>query len=246
MIKLFARKQRTIFHITHWKAGSQWLNKIIKSVAPDAVVHAMVDEVQFRDNSIQESKIYTALYVTKEKYDLVSVPPNSKKFIIIRDLRDTLISAYFSLKISHPVLDNRIEEWRKHLNQVALEAGLIYLMEKWLPYCANIQWSWLLSGEKLYKYEELLDDDVHMLKMILIDKCKMDISSNELEKAIISHRFINMTNGRARGVEDVTAHARKGIAGDWENYFTDEVKAMFKIYYGDLLIASGYEQSFKW
>lgn len=246
MIKLFCRKKYTVFHITHWKAGSQWINKIIKSVVPELVVLPLVDEVQFRVNPICEAKIYTSLYVTKQKYDLVAVPSNSVKFIVIRDLRDTLISAYFSLKISHPVLDDRIEEWRQQLNNMTIEDGLIYLMERWLPYCSNIQWSWILSGEKIYKYEELLIDDVSVLKNILIDKCKLDIAPSKLQEAILAHRFINMTNGRERGVEDITAHARKGIAGDWSNYFTDKVKNMFKVYYGDLLIASGYEKSFEW
>ena len=42
------------------------------------------------------------------------------------------------------------------------------------------------------------------------------------------------------------AHARKGIAGDWRNYFSDRVKQSFKTRYGGLLVATGYEQDLSW
>ena len=44
----------------------------------------------------------------------------------------------------------------------------------------------------------------------------------------------------------MTAHQRKGIAGDWRNHFSDELKGDFKERWGDLLIATGYERDLDW
>ncbi|HVS27088.1 MAG TPA: hypothetical protein VHE58_07310 [Burkholderiales bacterium] len=42
------------------------------------------------------------------------------------------------------------------------------------------------------------------------------------------------------------AHERKGVAGDWQNYFSKRVKEAFKNRYGGLLVATGYERDLDW
>jgi hypothetical protein len=63
---------------------------------------------------------------------------------------------------------------------------------------------------------------------------------------VSKNRFERLTHGRERGQENVKSHERKGIAGDWRNYFDDQVKDVFKARYGDLLIATGYERDSEW
>jgi len=63
---------------------------------------------------------------------------------------------------------------------------------------------------------------------------------------VLANRFEAQTGGRPRGVEDVTAHQRKGVAGDWRNHFTDRIKRAFKARYGGLLVATGYEKDLDW
>ena len=67
-----------------------------------------------------------------------------------------------------------------------------------------------------------------------------------MDEAIISNRFKSITKGRKRGQEDISTHERKGIAGDWRNYFAHAIKEKFKDLYGDLLMATGYEQDKDW
>ena len=43
-------------------------------------------------------------------------------------------------------------------------------------------------------------------------------------EAVCSCRFENLSEGRKRGEENIAAHTRKGIAGDWQNYFTPKIK----------------------
>jgi hypothetical protein len=39
---------------------------------------------------------------------------------------------------------------------------------------------------------------------------------------------------------------RKGIAGDWKNYFSPESAGVFEQYAGDVLCELGYEQNAYW
>ena len=64
--------------------------------------------------------------------------------------------------------------------------------------------------------------------------------------AAYAQRFEARTMGRERGVEDVTSHFRKGMAGDWINHFTREHTEAFHAHFGDLLIRLGYEESSDW
>ncbi|NLE46352.1 MAG: sulfotransferase domain-containing protein [Chloroflexi bacterium] len=67
-----------------------------------------------------------------------------------------------------------------------------------------------------------------------------------LRRILAQNAFERKTGGRLQGQENVRHHYRKGIAGDWRNYFTPRVTAAFKERYGPLLIRLGYEQSLDW
>ncbi len=58
--------------------------------------------------------------------------------------------------------------------------------------------------------------------------------------------FERNTRGRRPGQEDAHHHYRKGIPGDWRNYFSPRVVDAFKKRYGPLLIQLGYETSDNW
>jgi SAM-dependent methyltransferase/tetratricopeptide (TPR) repeat protein len=233
----------TIFHITHWKAGSQWVYKILRECTPDLIVAPQVNEKQFLNEKLLPGKIYPTVYVTKEQFDCVELPEDWRRFIVFRDLRDTLISGYFSMKISHPVVTQRITYRRQKLQDLNQEDGLIFLMDEFLIGSAIIQQSWLDAEESFLRYEDMIARDLEILPPVLLDQCQLPVSRERLEEVIIANRFDKLSGGRAPGQEDVTSHARKGIAGDWKNYFTPRVERIFNARFGDLLVRAGYEVS---
>lgn len=236
----------TVFHVTHWKAGSQWIHKILEQCVPDLIVVPQVEEQQFLGWPLLPGRVYPTVYVTRQQFDSVRLPPNSRRFVIIRDLRDTLMSAYFSYKVSHVLLTPQMAYFRKVLTECDFEEGLIYLMDEIMPSYALIQISWLEAGEKVIHYEDLLTHDLEILERVLLDYCQLPVSRGRLEEVVLSNRFDRVTGGRQPGQEDVTAHERKGISGDWRNYFSERIKKAFKARYGGLLVESGYEQDLNW
>jgi lipopolysaccharide transport system ATP-binding protein len=235
----------TIFHITHAKAGSQWINRLFHLVAYEQSVFADQELSQFFQQPVQPGRIYPTLYITKQEFDSVAKPANHRRFVIIRDLRDTLVSGYFSLRYSHPLSGN-VSEWRERLVRQSLEDGLLSVMENWLSRQAQIQWSWVSAREPLIRYEELLERDFELLEQILIRRCRLRVAPEKFRAAVEATRFEAWTQGRKRGVEEQTSHERKGIAGDWKNQFTAKLKRVFKQEFGSVLIATGYESDFNW
>lgn len=234
-----------VFHVTHWKAGSQWIHRILLQCVPDRIVAPRPGEAQVRCYAIQRGHVYPTVYMNRE--DLIRVAPaDSKLFVVIRDLRDTLVSAYFSFKHSHPVTTDDMAALRQKLGELDQEAGLLYLLDHLLPQCAKIQLSWLEAGAPILKYEDLLEDDLRLLERTLIGECGLPIRPEDLRKAIIDNRFEALTHGRPRGSEQILAHERKGVAGDWRNHFTDRIKNAFTARYGGALVATGYEKDLSW
>ena len=235
--------QPTIFHITHWKAGSQWLYKILREIAPERIVAPQIYEKQFLDSPLVKEAIYPTVYVTKEQFHSVVLPDNYRKFIIIRDLRDTLVSGYFSIRYSHAIIDEQLGRWRERLEAMTIEDGLLMLMNEWLPASSRIQQSWVEAGETFIRYEDLLEKDSEILEELLIGTCEIKVTRERLHEIIVENRFENLTGGRKRGEENLIAHERKGISGDWKNYFTPQVTEKFIEQYGKMHLDAGYSFS---
>jgi lipopolysaccharide transport system ATP-binding protein len=201
---------------------------------------------QVRFWSVQPGKVYPTVYLGRHRFDPVRLPPNGHVLVVIRDLRDTLISGYFSVLSTHGDIDRTLTDLRQLIGRMSLEDGLIYMLDIWLAECAKIQLSWLESGYPLIRYEDLIQDDVAMYRRILIDRCGLDVTPERLERIVLANRFEKITNGRQRGIEDRGNHYRKGIAGDWANHFTPRVTRAFKARYGGLLVETGYERDLDW
>ena len=237
----------TIFHVTHYKAGSRWIHRILKACVNERLLVVHDELSEFLEQPIQPGRVYSAVYVTREQFESVSLPEESRHFVVIRDLRDTLVSGYFSLKVSHAKFEvDDVTSFRGRLQHLDFEEGLMQTLEEWLPLNAQIQQSWVEAGEPVIRFEDLLERDWDILEPTLLDRCELGVPRGRLRRAIENESFERLSGGRTRGEEDVDSHYRKGIAGDWTNYFTDSVKDAFKERWGELLVATGYERDLNW
>jgi hypothetical protein len=239
----------TVFHITHWKAGSQWIHRMFHHWCYERLVLPQVDQSQFLTEPIIPGRIYPTLYLTKEQFDAVAVPENYRRFVVIRDLRDTLVSLMFSMLFSHKPEDSRpqdIEEFRSRFCLEDTEDAMLHLMNGLLAKNAAIQQSWIEAGEPHIKFRDLLNSDLPLLTDLFTRQIDLGIPRERIEQVVLENRFEKLSGGRPRGEEDVMAHERKGIAGDWRNHFTPRISREFHRMYGDLLIMTGFETNDDW
>jgi hypothetical protein len=95
------------------------------------------------------------------------------------------------------------------------------------------------------RYEDLLErpnEEVGRLAGFL----GADTREKAVQQAVDSASFEKLSKGRERGQEDTSSFYRKGIAGDWNNYFTERDKEIYKEEAGELLIRLGYERDLDW
>lgn len=221
--------------------------RILKRCVQDRLLQVKADRAEVLKDPIVPGRVYSACYLSKDEFDGLDRPPDSRHFFVLRDLRDTLVSGYFSLKGSHPEYKlDAVSQMRNRVQNMELNEGLMHTLEDWVPANAKIQRSWIESGEPLIRFEDLLADNESILEETLLERCELGVSRRRLHRAIAKESFERLSGGRERGQEDVTAHYRKGIAGDWRNYFDEPLKDAFKERYGDLLIAAGYERDNDW
>lgn len=300
----------TVFHITHHKAGSQWVAEILKYCALERFQRPEIDLSFFYDSPIRPEMVYLTVYVPKKDFEhittcnlrfswsgikhMVTHPTlyaqnwmnfrirrkPCRRFILIRDLRDTLVSLYFSWKVSHGFHYPWQFQSRKLLNEMNEEQGflcwigegarsnfdgnfngpflkttyatinqsktkdILWFFKSFLEYIADVQTSWMQDDSLLIRYEDLIADETGVFEKI-VDHCQIPVSRGRLHDIIHYNRF-EIVTGRQRGEENIQAHQRKGISGDWKNYFSPNVKNKFKERFGDVLIKTGYEKDLNW
>lgn len=236
------------FHITHWKAGSQWVRAIIKRLDGDRlVIGPAVAHLSGYGEQDRSGALFSPVYIHRDAFhEIVGHDSSHRKVVVIRDLRDAVVSWYFSARYSHGS-NPAIDQFRDRLGQLSLEDGLLMVLEKPAVVMARTQTSWKHAPEDerlLFRYEDLILETPRLMNQLL-DHLGVNPDATAREEAIEAESFENKT-GRMRGQEDIKRHERKGVAGDWQNHFTDRVKDAFKEKFGQVLIDTGYESDLNW
>ena len=231
----------TIFHVTHWKAGSQWVRAVLEAAAPKRIV---VPGAEFAGPIVQGG-IYTPVYCSHDKFHAI-VPRDlpQRTFCVLRDPRDTAVSWYFSLLYSHRIDDPSVKESRDILTRLNKTDGLALVICNHLRDAVAIQSSWIHSGSRVFRYEDLRADQQGGFHR-LFDYCGLEVPDAQRRKIVARNSFERKTWWR-RGRENPKSHLRKGAPGDWKNHFCDRLKKLFKIHYSDVLIEAGYEADDAW
>jgi hypothetical protein len=241
----------TLMHVTHAKAGSTWISNLLEElfrtrVAPRGKYVAEATGGDLSRHVFEPGRVYRATFISRDEFLAHPELRSIKRFVVIRDLRDTLVSLYFSLKVSHPLdARGRTKKHRDKLNEFDFENGLRYLLIDHVPRVAAIQRSWLGHGEIVLRYEDLLENSFELLRTVLVAQLALPITESALARAIRRTHFETVFQ-RKLGEEDVQSHGRKGQSGDWKNHFSPSLRRDFAETYGPLLIETGYEKDLGW
>ncbi|MFK8029510.1 MAG: sulfotransferase domain-containing protein [Gammaproteobacteria bacterium] len=177
--------------------------------------------------------------------------------IVWRDGRDVLVSQYFhSLFKNEKGNDRLVDKCRADLrfsdyddveNNLPVFMQYVYeqkrsLRMSWSEFALN--WSGRSDCVDV-KYEDLRLNPVEELQRIVELLSGKPCSKQRMAEIVEAHSFERMS-GRKAGTEDNSSFMRKGIVGDWKNYFNLEAKEAFNAYAGDALLSLGYEEDDSW
>lgn len=238
------------------KVGSTWVAKMLKDLN---VFRTLPVPKDYRSNKknfalIGLHKIGVDEYFRNTKgfrlYKSHSEPPvwdleGKVRFVtVIRDPRDVVISNIFYLANLAPELGGWPELQNLSLDErirVYLKRGVfdLELLDKWSQYA---------PASKLY-YEELLQSPQTLMEQ-MFDEMKLKVSTQKCSQIIKSNTFDRLSGGRVKGQENTGSFFRKGVAGDWRNYFGEREIERFKTEnnggWNKLLVRLGYETSDDW
>ena len=235
----------TVFHVTHWKAGSQWVRSVLKHAAPDRFIQPQPTPGDPLGGPVVPGGVYSPVYAPRSVMrSAVPDDPSHRTFVVIRDPRDTLVSWYFSLMYSHTPDEPTVQESREELRNLPKPEGLALMIGKHLREVTWIQQEWIEAGAKVFRYEDLRANQQEAFCEIF-EFCELPVSAWRRRSIVRRHSFIRRTWWRF-GRESVGSHLRKGAVGDWRNHFDDDLKKRFKAEHGRTLVLAGYEKDDAW
>jgi hypothetical protein len=247
-----------VYHCCVPKTGSQWIRKILSD--PEVYRYSGLRPYHYqsklpgkRDSRPLKDRVFaepfpirtiiSPLYISFENFTLLPKPQVYRAFFVQRDPRDILISWYFSMKHSHPVLGN-IPQLRKTLNAASFEEGILYAMEH-LHQSGHFEAlaSWIDASKSdpsaaVFRFEDLSGSRSLDVFTALFNHCEISIPPDVLRPILAKYSFRALT-GREQGDERPEAHYRKGVSGDWKNYLNDRLVKRFEELTGNLIARLG-------
>lgn len=178
---------------------------------------------------------------------------------IVRDGRDVLVSKYFHFvrQMDGHRNPRAAKRMRSYFDEIlgpgwepdAIERNLPRFVQRELtdplwehtPWGSHVkQWTSAPSDKVgVVTYENMILDPVSELSGALAPLLNAEVDHEYLALTVDRFSFERQT-GRKPGTEDSTAFVRKGIAGDWRNFFDDKSSAIFMREAGEQLVALGY------
>ena len=246
----------------HHKCGTRWINSIIRLVCRDLnLKFAYADNPSMFENKldwfVKENDVDFFSY-TNADIRFVRAMDNFLGFHVIRDPRDIVVSAYFSHLYSHTTEGwSALLKHREKLEKASQAEGLFIEMEfRKGEFRALDKWDYSQKNVLEIKMEDIMSSPYETTveafsHLKLVEETpsqgpKTKVFVNRLLGFIYKHRYSKLAKGRKQGEEDVKSHYRKGVAGDWTNYFNEEHCRYFEENYNDLLFKLGYENTSNW
>lgn len=250
--------QKILFVAGLPKSGTTWLERMLASfpgychfVPHDAVLY----ELRFGESHsyqlprqlfdrLQKHLIVMKMHINGSHHNARMLEENQIPYVVLyRDLRDVAVSYVHYVRVTpwHPEF-----QVYQHLT---IEDGLVRFANTHLMDYE----SWIRSWESnrhaalslSMRYEDLLENTGEVFSSV-VRHFELPVSDKLIKKTIKKHSFQRMSGGRARGEEQAGSFVRKGKAGDWKNYFTAEIKDLFKSKTGQFLIDFGFENDLDW
>ena len=240
------------------KSGTTWLERMISAwpgyhelLIPDVAAHELraggSHDYELPENAFSRMRgmlVLTKMHVHGSAHNARVLREAGVPYaVLFRDLRDVAVSNFFYVRNTpwHP----------EHPVYAGLDVadGLAVFAERTLPSYADWVRGWRDNRDPersiVLRYEEMLDD-VRACLVRTAELFGLDASAERIDEIAAAHDFRAMSGGRGAGQADDGSFVRKGVAGDWANHFTPDLKEIYKDAIGEFLIEFGYERDLSW
>ncbi len=186
--------------------------------------------------------------------------PDAVYVDVVRDGRDVAVSNAFMM------LRNR--KWNEksygsmaageaahaaHIEQDGTEARLLgdgmldHYATRWARCIESGRRAKELFGDRCVRlrYEEMLESP-HTPVRRLFEALGVASDEATVARCVEAASFESKSGGRKPGEQDAASFVRKGVAGDWKQYFGEREREIFNACAGRVLVEEGYEQSLEW
>lgn len=172
--------------------------------------------------------------------------PESKIVLLMRDGRDVLTSGTFDWLQREPKDSIRFRYFvSRELKEKPVRFFDDQVIKQWAEHWREVAEcaSQVDHGGTVY-YEKMKEDHASHLQELfqMIEVC----SDLEIAEQCAEATTFKKTTGRDAGDQRHNAKARKGISGDWKNFFTRADGELFREIAGEHLIKYGYENDHQW
>lgn len=237
------------------KSGTTWMRQLLASTPQYHYIGNFKDDLAKFDATHPGDIIHSHHAYTPEFVNALS-KNDIRMVYLLRDPRDRCVSHLFhALRSAHHSYHKELLTMNEHDRLLACMGGLPDIIpENWSLDLLNITQQWLDSGFSfcLVRYEDLLANPHQELKRVFafldinLSEGLLDaiIKRNRFERKTIRHHYWQAV--RKPGQENKTEKLRKGIKGDWQNYFHQSHVQQFKQFGNERLMQWGYEQTPDW
>ena len=255
LVNLWTPYNKSVLVVEYPKSGGTWLGQLISG--------CLVIPFPRNRFPILKRALFHGHYLPKGR-----ITKNKRIILLVRDGRDVMVSYYHHQLIwnnKNKLTPNKVNYYRKTVGFTDYE-NVKANMNKYLEYAFTHvppktqhfifpgNWSqfheqWLKSDNlkhvHIVRYEDLLTDCEATLKNIFTFLGETNVAEAHLKKVIAKYAFENQTK-RQKGEADKTNFLRKGIQGDWKNYFEEPEKKTFKKHAQHMLKELGYVNNANW
>lgn len=249
---------RTIFIAGLPKSGTTWVETQLAAVPgynirPVVEHGGVVTDHDINDRVFTDLPSYgysvVKLHTRWSEQNMAIINRHVDRFMImIRDLRDMTVSAYFHVKQEATHRDHA------YYNACSEEEGLLHRIGVTAAHYVSWVGDWLSVAASeprrilVVRYEDLNElPDVGFQRIFGFFGLPVEaqLLRSLLASKISEAQDFDRVRNESVGLR-MKSTARKGVVGGWRNHFTEVHKSAFKEQCGDILVASGYEQDDRW
>lgn len=241
-------KRHLIIHGAHHKAGTLYFHNIFRKLC-ELKGWIFETSTNGKTKPHEDTDIFLS-YVSK--FDFVSIG-NYVGSHMIRDPRDMLISGYFYHKWCNEKWCNINKDkfngktYKEMLNTLPKDDGIIFEMQHSFKFNLNSMTEWNYYNPLILelRFEDMINNEEFLFSKVFEH---YGLTKREIKQAlkIVGRYKFEKKTGRKKGEEQTNHHLRKGIAGDWENHFSEKTRAEFKKLFPGALYKLGYEPDDNW